>query len=62
METAVVFGQESAPVLKRPVRRWAARCFPDSVVGPFQAAIGDSRCDLRIVLGVLYPSPEWSLR
>ena len=41
---------------------WAARCFPDSVFGPFQAAFGNSRCDARISLGVRYPSPEWSLR
>ena len=41
---------------------WAARCFPDSLFGPFQAAFGNSRCDARISLGVMYPSPEWSLR
>lgn len=58
---------------KLGARVWAARCFPDSVVGWFQAAaaplrglpsmmIGILRSPRRISLGVQYPSVECSLR
>jgi len=41
---------------------WAARNFPDSVIGRFQAAIGLLWSPYRTSLGVLYPSVECNLR